>query len=120
MIIGRKQEIKTLQTSYNSKRSEFIAVYGHRRVGKTFLIKEVFDGNFTFTHTGIAKAAKSIQLKGFQASLKKVGGKCGKPRTWLDTFLVLEEWIESLPDGRKVIFLDELPWMDTPRSNFTR
>ena len=118
MIIGRTQEIKTLRTAYNSKRSEFIVVYGRRRVGKTYLIKEVFDGCFTFTHTGIAKAAKTTQLKGFQASLKKVGYKCSKPRTWFDAFLVLEEWIENLPDGRKVIFLDELPWMDTPRSNF--
>jgi hypothetical protein len=116
MIIGRKQEIKTLKKAYDSKRSEFVAVYGRRRVGKTFLIKEALEGSFTFTHTGLAKATKSNQLKGFQASLKKAGCNCSKPKTWLDAFLLLEEWIESLPDGRKVIFLDELPWMDTPRS----
>ena len=118
MIIGRKQEIKTLKKAYDSNRSEFIAVYGRRRVGKTYLVKEALEGCFTFTHTGLAKATKSNQLKGFQASLKKAGCNCSKPKTWMDAFLLLEEWIENLPDGRKVIFLDELPWMDTPRSNF--
>ena len=104
--------------AYDSNRSEFIAVYGRRRVGKTYLVKEALEGCFTFTHTGLAKATKSNQLKGFQASLKKAGCNCSKPKTWMDAFLLLEEWIENLPDGRKVIFLDELPWMDTPRSNF--
>ena len=118
MIIGRKQEIRTLQKAFTTKRSEFIAVYGRRRVGKTYLIKEALEGNFTFTHTGLAKATKSNQLKGFQASLKKAGCNCNKPKTWMDAFLLLEEWIDTLPQGRKVIFLDELPWMDTPRSNF--
>ena len=63
MIIGRKQEIRTLQKAFATKRSEFIAVYGRRRVGKTYLIKEALEGNFTFTHTGLAKAIKSNQLK---------------------------------------------------------
>ena len=53
MIIGRKQEIKTLKKAYDSNRSEFIAVYGRRRVGKTYLVKEALEGCFTFTHTGI-------------------------------------------------------------------
>lgn len=38
-IIGRKAEIERLNKYIASDRSEFIAIYGRRRVGKTFLIK---------------------------------------------------------------------------------
>ena len=53
-VIGRKQEIEELESLYNSDRPEFVAVYGRRRVGKTFLIKQALKGKFTFQHTGVS------------------------------------------------------------------
>ncbi|MDR2472090.1 MAG: ATP-binding protein [Tannerella sp.] len=41
-IIGREREKKKLEEIFASKRSEFVAVYGRRRVGKTFLIRFLF------------------------------------------------------------------------------
>ena len=55
MIIGRKKELSQLREAYESEYSEFVAVYGRRRVGKTFLVREAFDYNFTFQHSGLAK-----------------------------------------------------------------
>ena len=55
MIIGRKRELAQLRNAYESEYSEFVAVYGRRRVGKTFLVREAFDYNFTFQHAGLAK-----------------------------------------------------------------
>ena len=61
MLIGRKEEIQKLKKAYASKQSEFVAIYGRRRVGKTFLVREVFDYNFTFQHAGISKKPLKIQ-----------------------------------------------------------
>lgn len=119
MLVGRFEEKNQLLAALNSSQSEFVAVYGRRRVGKTFLIRETFDYHFTFQHTGLANANMQMQLKNFKASLQRAGMK-RPPRItcWLDAFFALEQLIEESADERKVIFLDELPWMDTPRSNF--
>lgn len=119
MIIGRKPEQKELIDAANSEYSKFVAVYGRRRVGKTFLIRETFDYTFTFQHTGLAKGKMRDQLLSFRASLQNVSGKKYKQfKSWYEAFFALEEWLGSLPEGKKIVFFDELPWMDTPRSNF--
>jgi hypothetical protein len=119
MIIGREKEIRKLQEATNSEYSEFVAVYGRRRVGKTFLIREAFNYSFTFQHTGTAKANLKDQLLSFKKSLQSVSkNKYTNFKSWYEAFFALEDWLESLPEGRKTIFLDELPWMDSPRSNF--
>lgn len=119
MVIGRKQEQRELLNSANSKYSQFVAVYGRRRVGKTFLIRETFNYTFTFQHTGLAHGRMKDQLLNFRASLHTASGnKYNQFKNWYEAFFALEEWLGSLPDGKKVVFLDELPWMDTPRSNF--
>lgn len=121
MIIGRKEELKLLKELRESNRSEFVAVYGRRRVGKTFLIREAFNYQFAFQHTGILDAPLSEQLKEFRESLYHAGVKrMAIPKTWSEAFHALERFLQRLPDGRKVLFIDELPWMDTPRSNFIR
>ena len=38
-IIGRKEEITKLKSYYGSGKPEFIALYGRRRVGKTYLVE---------------------------------------------------------------------------------
>jgi hypothetical protein len=119
MIIGRKAEQKELLDAANAEYSKFVAVYGRRRVGKTFLIRETFHYSFTFQHTGLARGKMKDQLLAFQASLQHASGEKVAPfKSWYEAFFALEEWLGSLPEGKKTVFLDELPWMDTPRSNF--
>ncbi len=119
MLIGRKSEQKELLDAANSEYSKFVAVYGRRRVGKTFLIRETFEYTFTFQHTGLARGKMKDQLLSFRESLKKASGqKYNLFKNWYEAFFALEEWLGSLPAGKKIIFFDELPWMDTPHSNF--
>lgn len=119
MLIGRKEEQRKLREAFESEYSEFVVVYGRRRVGKTFLIREQFDYKFTFAHTGLAKKSTRKQLQNFQLSLRKQGyDKASFPANWLEAFDMLEKLIESSTDKRKVVFIDEMPWMDAPRSGF--
>lgn len=118
LFIGRDKEQKLLQEYLNSSQSEFIAVYGRRRVGKTFLIQQVIGDDYAFYVAGMHKVTMRIQLDNFMASLRKKDSKVRKVKTWLEAFMALENYLESLPAGRKIIFIDEMPWMDTPRSNF--
>ena len=118
LFIGRENEQKLLKEYLCSDQSEFIAVYGRRRVGKTFLIQQVIGNDYAFYAAGMHKVTMRIQLDNFTAALKKQGAKVARPKTWLDAFMALENYLESLPEGRKIVFIDEMPWMDTPRSNF--
>jgi len=119
-MIGREEEKADLIRFTESEKSEFVVVFGRRRVGKTFLIREFFGSKFTFYHTGMANTEKETQLLNFNASLHKYG-KIPYPKvnTWLESF---EQLIHLLSNnkqrGKKVVFIDEMPWMDTPRSGF--
>lgn len=127
-MIGRQSEVKELNRLYNRKRAELVAVYGRRRVGKTFLIDETFAGRITFRHAGLApddedpKGLLKAQLDHFYNSLDLFGmDSCKKPESWLDAFLLLEKYLQKIDDGsRQLVVLDELPWLDTPRSGFMR
>lgn len=102
-----------------SEYSELIAVYGRRRVGKTYLIHETFGYKFTFQHTGLANAKTKDQLFSFAISLRDAGyNDCPIPQSWLEAFSLLSHFLKNSTDEKKIIFLDEFPWMDTPRSNF--
>ena len=118
-VIGRVAEKKLLNRLFNSKKSEFIAVYGRRRVGKTFLIREFFDDKIVFQASGLANSGTSEQLKSFFQPIKRYDVSAEKmPEDWLDAFDLLISYLTKLNVARKVIFLDELPWMDTPNSGF--
>ena len=126
-IIGRKHEIEELERLYQSDRPEFVAIYGRRRVGKTFLIKQALKERFTFQHTGVSpvdqedeKNRMKTQLESFYYSMLNHGLEGFKqPKTWMEAFFQLTQLLQKLDNGqRMVIFLDELPWMDTPRSRF--
>ena len=94
MIIGRKEEQRRLREAFESAYSEFAVVYGRRRVGKTFLIRETFDYKFTFQHTGLAKKNTRQQLQNFQASLRAQGYKGAPlPVNWMEAFSMLEELV---------------------------
>jgi hypothetical protein len=119
MIIGRDKEKQVLLNAYNDEYSQFVVVYGRRRVGKTFLVRETFNYKFTFQHSGIANAPRKRQLEEWAKSLNKHGLKVDSaPKNWYDAFSLLDDLIRKSRAKHKVIFLDELPWMDTQGSNF--
>lgn len=120
MIIGRTEEIKQLNRAYNSEHSEFVAVYGRRRIGKTYLIRETFGNSFTFQYSGVFNVSNKSQLKEFYNALLAQGlsAEADVPKSWFDAFRLLQELISSAPNEKKVIFIDELPWMDAPNSHF--
>ena len=119
MLIGRTKEKQLLVDALHEEYSQFIAVYGRRRVGKTFLIREAYDYTFDFQFTGAAKLTARKQLVRFRRALKEHGQKDTPELTnWGDAFSELKRLINSLKTGKKVVFLDELPWMDAPRSGF--
>ena len=120
-IIARSNEIEVLNRKYNSGKSEFVIVYGRRRIGKTFLINNVFDDRFTFTYVGARKQNPKKQLQRFAEQLKQYSGSAYAPvlANWDEAFTALRTLIEARPkEERKVIFIDEMPWVDTPRSSF--
>ena len=120
-MIGRTEEIKIIRAAYESNHSEFVAVYGRRRVGKTFLVNEVFNYRFAFHAAGIEDGSRKMQLAAFRESLKRQGyPKCPRLTSWISAFAELATMLEGLPTGRKVVFLDELPWFDTPCSGFLK
>ncbi|MDO4510550.1 MAG: ATP-binding protein [Bacteroidales bacterium] len=118
-IIGRVYEQAVIKRCLESDEAQLVAVYGRRRVGKTFLIKEYFNDQFHFMFTGVFEASRDVQLLQFQKKLEAYSGKpCARLSNWFDAFEQLSAHLESVTDERIVVFFDELPWMDTPRSNF--
>lgn len=120
-FIGRKQEIKELQKIAASGKAEFVAVYGRRRVGKTFLIQQFFNNCFAFSVSGIIEGNREEELYAFTRALIGIGYSGRQPKTWLEAFDALISALEKKPHkGRKVIYIDELPCFDTPKSGFVR
>ena len=121
-MIGREYEIERLTESLKSNSSELIAVYGRRRVGKTYLIRNVFKKRISFEVTGLYGGKKENQLDIFFEELKKVSKKLkeqDKPSDWKEAFELLKKHITGLKNvEKKLIFIDEMPWLDTPKSDF--
>ena len=121
MLIGREKELNILKNAVMDDRSHFIAIYGRRRIGKTFLIREAFNYRFTFQHAGISNGSLSEQLFAFGASIRdaRVSGD-RKIKNWLEAFEELKEVIRTSTEKKKIIFIDELSWMDTPKSDMMK
>jgi hypothetical protein len=120
IIIGRKEEHQLLNDCFTAKKAEFVAVYGRRRVGKTFLIKEFFNNKFTFYFSGVENTRNAMQLQNFNATIQSYG-KMYFPvaDNWFRAFDQLSNMIENMKSKeRKTIFIDELPWLDTVNSHF--
>ena len=117
-IIGREQEVEQLRNYIASNQSEFIVIYGRRRVGKTYLIKELFYDKFTFMATGRENVSKEEQLLQFSYAMEDYFGESTVPATWTEAFRSLSKAIERQGEGPKILFIDELPWFDTPKSGF--
>ena len=131
MLIGREKEIKELNELYHSEDAELIALYGRRRVGKTYLIDEVFRDRLNFRHAGLSPIDSEKenvkahlmkdQLTHFFRSLTMQGYKGKKtPESWLEAFYMLEDLlVEKYKDNERiVVFLDEMQWLDTPKAKF--
>ncbi len=121
-IIGRIDEKEILRQRIASDSPELISIYGRRRVGKTFLVRNYFNDTFNFYFTGIYQGTKKEQLGEFSRQLERYSGKKNKvAKDWFSAFAQLREYLESLTDEKKlIVFLDELPWMDTPKSRFIK
>ncbi|MBR1786814.1 MAG: AAA family ATPase [Paludibacteraceae bacterium] len=118
MLIGREQQQQLLLSLLDKDDSQFVAIYGRRRVGKTYLIRETYNTRIVFQHTGLQKVDKKGQLKEFKRSLQNAGmSNIPHISDWSDAFFALEQFLQTRSGEKKVVFIDELPWMDTPKSN---
>lgn len=121
-IVGREEEIILLEEEFNSKGAGLIAVYGRRRVGKTFLIHNYFNDHLAFELTGMYGASMKEQLQQFSKALQQATGatlSLKPPENWVDAFHALEQYLNGKDNGKKwVVFLDEFPWLDSRKSGF--
>lgn len=120
-FIGREPEIQQLEDIYADSRSAFVAVFGRRRIGKTLMIRHVFEKRMTFHLTGIGNVTTAQQLVNFQAAFERQAPLSlhrSTPKNWFSAFQQLITFLEKEKEGKKVIFLDELPWLDTAKSDF--
>ena len=119
-IIGRKAEIKRLMAAVDSPRSEFIALYGRRRVGKTFLISQVFRNQFIFKMTGVIEGTLKDQFTAFADAMSDYGYDIPEmPKDWMSAFIMLKNALKQKANSgeRCIIFIDELPAMDAEGAN---
>jgi len=123
-IVGREVEIETLSKILNSEEAEFLAIYGRRRVGKTYLIRQYFRkaSCIFFEITGKRECGLKEQLETFKVAFEKVflrGYEIAPPKSWREAFKMLTRSLKEIPASEKVVlFFDELPWLVTPRSQF--
>jgi len=120
-IIGREKEVKILDEVWKSKDAEFIAIYGRRRVGKTYLIREYFaDKSIYLEASGAKDKPLKTQIENFMKAVSKTffkGAELQRPQTWDEVFEVLTRELINVASSKKtVVFLDELPWMATKKS----
>lgn len=121
IVAGREDEIKILQNLLNKKGSEFLAVYGRRRIGKTYLIRQVYEKSIVFEASGLHGKEMAQQLESFWLALLDVNTteKPTIPKTWLQAFSLLKIHLNNLETKKKkVVFLDEIAWFETPKSGF--
>ncbi|MDO4511147.1 MAG: ATP-binding protein [Bacteroidales bacterium] len=119
-LIGREREIMELDRCMASDQSEFITLCGRRRVGKTFLVEQYFKGEYAFSYVGGHHLSTAEQLQNFAWALQKYSGSTFVPKlaSWFEAFHTLEQHLEQSQAQRKVVFIDEMPWIDTPKSKF--
>lgn len=119
-IIGRTNEVALLNKYASSNKPEFIAVYGRRRVGKTFLITQTLESQMIFETSGVIMGEKEDQFAAFYQSLRKIGYEGPTLTNWMEAFFTLEQLLTPrIKDGKRhIIFIDELPCFDTQGGRF--
>ena len=118
-MVGRIAEQAELRALLDNSESVFAAVYGRRRVGKTYLVRKTFGNHFAFDHVGLSSGKMSDQLESFRNSLIAHGHrKCPVLKSWIGAFVELKKLLDRGKSTKKIVFIDELPWMDTSKSRF--
>lgn len=120
-IVGRLREQVILKEVFENKKSELIAIYGRRRIGKTYLVREFYKQSIVFEVTGLFGASLQDQISNFTKEIRKRSRRTLRdlPKNWLEVFSIFEMYLDTLPKGKKkVIFIDEFPWMATAKSKF--
>jgi AAA+ ATPase superfamily predicted ATPase len=120
-IVGRLREQAILKEVFENKKSELIAIYGRRRIGKTYLVREFYKQSIVFEVTGLFGASLQDQISNFTKEIRKRSRRTLRdlPKNWLEVFSIFEMYLDTLPKGKKkVIFIDEFPWMATAKSKF--
>ena len=119
-VIGRETEIALLEEYENSDKSEFVALYGRRRVGKTFLVRELYGAKFAFEVSGLIEGEEPDQLKVFNEALARHGATLiTPPQDWFEAFASLQLLLNRHKRKKRIIiFIDELPCFDTHGSKF--
>jgi len=122
ILVGRKEEIDVLDDCYRSNSAHFVAVYGRRRVGKTFLVKSHFESRLFFTFTGLANSTLQKQITNFNVEMAQQLSISSEDfvTDWFSAFQLLRDKITKSKLKKKVIFIDELPWLDTRNANFVQ
>ncbi len=123
VIIGREKEKEKLDKILQSNQAEFLALYGRRRVGKTFLVRQYLKTNLVFDISGTKDGSKEQQLLNFFSEyLYRTGRQkeTAPPQSWHEAFGILANYLSELPQTsvKYAVFLDEMPWMETPKSEF--
>ena len=119
-IVGREPEIQKLANLTQSGRAEFVALYGRRRVGKTFLVNQVFKNQFAFKMTGVIEGSLNDQFTAFADAMSDYGyAMTERPKDWMAAFIMLKNALKEVVVRQEpcVIFIDELPAMDAENSN---
>ena len=121
-FVGRKREQSNLEEYCRSGKAELVCVYGRRRAGKTYLVENTFRNKLAFSATGSEDKRTSTQLRVFAGALRRFGDSRPAPRDWFDAFERLRLLLESSDAvrgyGRRIVFLDEFPWLAGKRSDF--
>lgn len=123
MLIGRESEKEILCKLLKSKQAEFVAIYGRRRVGKTYLVKQFFKEKIVFSFTGAFETKTNIQINNFWVELKRVYPAAEfqeNPQNWSEALHRLTDYLISVKETKSkiVIFIDELPWLDRTGAGF--
>jgi uncharacterized protein len=121
-FIGREEEISTLQSLLKSEQSDLVAIIGRRRIGKTYLVKNAYKNQFAFHITGVKNTDKETMIQAFVTKIEEFSKSkfpIAPPNNWMDAFRLLKNYLISIKGPKKkVVFLDEFPWLDSHKSGF--
>ena len=122
-LIGREKEIAQLKHIVDSNRSEFVVIFGRRRIGKTFLVRKFFEDRYHFSYVGQRDVTDAVQLQRFALALQNYARLDNVPdfKNWFEAFDALKKYLGSLDaKKRKIIFIDEMPWIDRKQCDFVK
>ena len=122
-LVGRNKELALFERYIHSGRAEFIAVYGRRRVGKTYLVNHAFANRFAFAMTGVLEGTRRDQMMAFTDAMDMFGNELpAPPDNWMKAFSTLRKFLQPKVDSGEpcIVFLDEIPCLDTHNSGFVK